>query len=322
MQELPVEQALQMYESMVKIRMFEEKIIDIYASGAMPGLAHLYIGEEAVAVGVCSALDEGDYITSTHRGHGHCIAKGAKIDRMMAELLGKVTGYCQGKGGSMHIADFDKGILGANGVVGGGIPIATGAGLAIKQRKSTQTVACFFGDAATNQGVFHESLNMAGLWKLPVIYVCENNFYGISVSQRRHQPIEDITIRAAGYGMPGVTVDGNDVLAVYQAAKEAVNRARRGEGPTLLVCKTYRWRGHHEGDPNRGTRYRPVAEIEEWMDRCPIKRWEEYLVARGVVPDTLEAIKKKVYDELEEAVKFAESSPYPNMDVTLSDVYA
>ncbi|MGI6284726.1 thiamine pyrophosphate-dependent dehydrogenase E1 component subunit alpha [Neomoorella humiferrea] len=322
MQELPIEQALQMYELMVKIRVFEEKIIDIYARGAMPGLAHLYIGEEAVAVGVCSALDEGDYITSTHRGHGHCIAKGARLDRMMAELLGKVTGYCQGKGGSMHIADFDKGILGANGVVAAGIPIATGAGLAIKQRRGTQAVACFFGDAATNQGVFHESLNMAGLWKLPVIYVCENNFYGISVSQRRHQPIEDISIRAASYNMPGVTVDGNDVLAVYQAAKEAVNRARRGEGPTLLVCKTYRWRGHHEGDPNRGTRYRSMAEIEEWMARCPIKRCEEYLLARGVVPATLEAIKKKVYDELEEAVKFAESSPYPNKDVALSDVYA
>lgn len=316
------DEVLRMYELMVKIRAFEERVVDIYARGAMPGLAHLYIGEEAVAVGVCTALEDGDYITSTHRGHGHCIAKGAGLDRMMAELLGKVTGYCKGKGGSMHIADFDKGILGANGVVAGGIPIATGAGLAIKQRKGTQVVACFFGDGATNQGVFHECLNMAGLWKLPVIYVCENNFYGISVSQRRHQPIEDISVRAASYGMPGVTVDGNDVLAVHQAAKEAVKRAREGEGPTLLVCKTYRWRGHHEGDPNRGARYRTMAEIEEWMARCPIKRCEEYLMARGIEAGILEATKKRIYEELEEAVRFAESSPYPDRSVALSDVYA
>lgn len=313
---------LRMYELMYKIRAFEEKVVDIYARGAMPGLAHLYIGEEAVAVGVCSALREDDYITSTHRGHGHCIAKGANVDRMMAELLGKVTGYCKGKGGSMHIADFDKGILGANGVVGGGIPIATGAALAIKMRGNDQVVACFFGDGATNQGVFHESLNIASIWKLPVVYVCENNYYGISVSQKRHQAIKDISIRASSYGMLGISVDGNDVLAVYNAAKDAIERARKGEGPTLLVCNTYRWRGHHEGDPNRGARYRTMEEIEEWMKRCPIKRFEEYLLSQGVSSQTLEDLRRRVKEEIEAAVKFAEESPYPEVEIALSDVYA
>ncbi|MBE3580512.1 MAG: thiamine pyrophosphate-dependent dehydrogenase E1 component subunit alpha [Thermoanaerobacteraceae bacterium] len=322
MRELSVDEVLAMYECMVKIRAFEEKVAEVYAKGIMPGLAHLYTGEEAVAVGVCYALEPTDYITSTHRGHGHCIAKGADLGRMMAELFGKETGYCQGKGGSMHIADFEKGILGANGVVGGGIPIATGAGLAIKLRKGKEVVACFFGDGASNQGAFHESLNMAGLWKLPVIYVCENNGYGISVAKKRHQAIEDISVRAAGYGMPGVTVDGNDVLEVRKAAEEAVERARKGEGPTLLVCNTYRWRGHHEGDPNRGARYRTREEIEEWMAKCPIKRCEDYLRSKGVSDDKFEAIKAAVNAELEKALKFAESSPYPDVSMVLKDVYA
>ncbi|GFN24174.1 thiamine pyrophosphate-dependent dehydrogenase E1 component subunit alpha [Thermanaeromonas sp. C210] len=322
MRELSVDEVLAMYECMVRIRHFEEKVAEVYAKGIMPGLAHLYTGEEAVATGVCYALEPTDYITSTHRGHGHVIAKGADLGPMMAELFGKETGYCQGKGGSMHIADFEKGILGANGVVGGGIPIATGAGLAIKLRKGKEVVACFFGDGASNQGAFHESLNMAGLWKLPVIYVCENNYYGISVSKKRHQAIDDIAVRAASYGMPGVTVDGNDVLAVRQAAEEAVERARKGEGPTLLVCNTYRWRGHHEGDPNRGARYRSKEEIEEWMAKCPIKRCEEYLRSKGVSDNKFEAIKAAVDKEIEEALKFAESSPYPDESMALRDVYA
>lgn len=313
---------LKIYEQMVKIRHFEDKVADIYARGLMPGLAHLYTGQEAVAVGVCNALRDDDYITSTHRGHGHCIAKGARLDRMMAELFGKVTGYCGGKGGSMHIADFERGILGANGVVGGGIPIATGAALGIKLRRSDQVVACFFGDGATNQGIFHESLNLAALWKLPVIYVCENNLYGISVAQSRHQAIKDISVRATSYNMIGVTVDGNDVLEVYHAALDAVKRARAGEGPTLLECKTYRWRGHHEGDPNRGTRYRTKEEIEEWMTKCPIKRFEQRLLEMGIASEVLEKIIEKVKQEIDDAVQFAENSPLPPVTAAMEHVYA
>ena len=226
------DQLIKMYTQMVRVRCFEEKLVEMFARGTMPGLAHLSIGEEAVAVGACNALRDDDYITSTHRGHAHCIAKGASLDRMMAELFGRETGYCGGKGGSMHIADFEKGILGANGIVGGGIPIAAGAGVGIKVQGRDSVVVCFFGDGASNQGAFHESANLAAIWKLPVIYVCENNLYGISMSQSRHQAIKNIADRAVAYGMPGRAIDGNDVLVVWQTVQEAVARARKGEGPT------------------------------------------------------------------------------------------
>lgn len=319
----PPDTIASIYKTMVKIRLFEEKVVEVYAKGLMPGLAHLYIGEEAVAAGACAATAPDDYITSTHRGHGHCIAKGGDLKKMMAEIFGKATGYCKGKGGSMHIADPDIGILGANGVVGGGIPVATGAGLSIKMRKTRQVVLCFFGDGASNQGSFHESLNLASVWKLPVIYICENNQYGISVSQKRHQAITDVADRAAAYAMPGVVVDGNDVLAVYSTVSEAVARAREGEGPSLLECKTYRWRGHHEGDPKQGITYRPWEEVEEWMRRCPIRRLEEAMIRQGLItPEQCEAVKAEVAREVEEAVEFAAQSPYPAVEEALSDVYA
>jgi len=315
-------QRVDLYEKMVTIRLFEEKIQDLYARGLVPGLVHLYIGEEAVATGVCANLKKEDYITSTHRGHGHVIAKGAELKYMMAELFGKKTGYCKGKGGSMHIADVNSGILGANGIAGGGIPIAVGAGLSAKMRKTDQVTACFFGDASSNNGTFHEGLNFASVHHLPVIFICENNLYGISVSQKQHQTIQDISIRAIAYNMPGITVDGNDVLAVYEASGKAIQRARAGEGPTLVECKTYRWRGHHEGDPNQGRRYRTIEEVKEWMEKCPIKRFEEKLVGEK----TLNKVKrKKIWEEIgkeiEEAVEFANQSPFPDHHDIYEDVY-
>lgn len=319
---IPQDKLLEMYQKMLEIRYFEEKLIEMYAQGLMPGLAHLYVGEEAVAVGVCAALEKNDMITSTHRGHGHCIAKGGELNRMMAEVFGKSDGYCRGKGGSMHIYDISLGIVGANGVVGGGIPLATGAALSAQVRGTNQVVACFFGDGASNQGSFHESLNLAALWKLPVVYVCENNGYGISVSQERHQAIKDISVRAKAYAMPGMIVDGNDVEAVYWAAKEFVDRARRGEGPALLECKTYRWRGHHEGDPNRGIRYRTREEMKAWEERCPIVRLEARLKQTGIEPLTLETIKEHVRSKVEASVVYANNSPLPDLKEALTDVYA
>ncbi|MDN5344282.1 MAG: acetoin:2,6-dichlorophenolindophenol oxidoreductase subunit alpha [Clostridia bacterium] len=322
MEALTMEKRLKMYRLMLTIRAFEEKIVEVYAQGLMPGLAHLYVGEEAVAVGVCTALEPADLITSTHRGHGHCIAKGGDVKLMMAEMFGKDTGYCRGKGGSMHISDIELGIVGANGVVGGGIPLATGAALSAQMRNSGQVVVCFFGDGASNNGSFHESLNLAALWRLPVVYVCENNGYGISVAQSRHQAIKDVAVRAAAYGMPGVTVDGNDVEAVHAAARVAVDRARQGEGPTLLECKTYRFRGHHEGDPNRGNRYRSRQEIVAWEEKCPLKGYEAKLLAGGVTWEQLEELKEKVQQAIEAAVQYANASPFPPLTAALADVYA
>jgi pyruvate dehydrogenase E1 component alpha subunit len=315
-------QLLGLYTTMLKIRLFEERIQDLYARGEVPGLAHLYVGEEAVAAGVCAALRHDDYITSTHRGHGHVIAKGAELRYMMAELFGKRTGYCKGKGGSMHIADMDIGILGANGIAGGGLPLAVGAGLSAKYRKSDQVVASFFGDGSSNNGTFHESLNFAALHRLPVIFVCENNRYGISVHQQMHQPIQDIAIRATSYDIPGVVVDGNDVLDVREAAVKAVRRARAGEGPTLMECKTYRWRGHHEGDPNQGARYRTREEIDEWKARCPIKRLEARLLGEKLVTrKRLAQVDRALVEELDEAVRFAQESPFPGLQEMFEDVH-
>ncbi|HOK17997.1 MAG TPA: pyruvate dehydrogenase (acetyl-transferring) E1 component subunit alpha [Caldisericia bacterium] len=317
--EIPKETLLTMYERMVRIRKFEEKASELFAQAKLPGFIHLYIGQEASGVGVCAALRDDDYITSTHRGHGNVIAKGGEPKYMMAELYGKITGYCKGKGGSMHIADAEKGILGANGIVGAGLPIATGAALSIKLRKSDQVVVCFFGDGASNQGTFHESINMGSLWKLPVVYVCENNQYGEFTSQKRHQVITDISQRATAYGIPGVTVDGMDVLAVYEAAVEAVKRAREGNGPTLLETKTYRFHGHFEGDPQL---YRDKAEVEEWMRKDPIPRFEKQLLDNNVVTEEeLKAIQNRIQQEIDDAVKFAEESPYPEDNEAVKDIY-
>ncbi|EGD51809.1 pyruvate dehydrogenase (acetyl-transferring) E1 component, alpha subunit [Thermoanaerobacter ethanolicus JW 200] len=310
---------LDMYTRMVKIRKFEEKVAELFAQGKVLGFVHLYIGEEATAVGVCENLEDKDYITSTHRGHGHLIAKGGDLKYMMAELYGKETGYCKGKGGSMHIADATKGILGANGIVGGGFPIAAGAALSAKMRGTDQVTVCFFGDGASNQSTFHEALNIASIWKLPVVFVCENNLYGISMRQDKHQAIKDVADRAIGYGIPGVTVDGNDVLAVYEVAKEAINRARSGAGPTLVECKTYRYRGHFEGDP---TIYRSKEEVEEWLAKDPILRLSKHILDNDVATEKeLKDIEARIVEEVEEAVRFAEESPYPKEEAAVEDVY-
>jgi len=316
------EKMIGMLRTMITIRLFEEKIVDMYARGLVPGLAHLYVGEEAVATGMCGNLRKEDYITSTHRGHGHVIAKGAEPKFMMAELFGKKTGYCKGKGGSMHIADVDIGILGANGIAGGGLPLAAGAGLSAKLRKTDQVTACFFGDGSSNNGTFHESLNFASVHRLAVIFVCENNTYGISTSQKQHQMIRDISIRAASYNMPGITVDGNDVMAVYEATGLAVQRARAGEGPTLIECKTYRWRGHHEGDPNQGRRYRTMEEVKEWMEKCPIRRFEDRLVEDKILTrPKIKKIWEEIQKEIDDSVEYASQSPFPEPKDLYEDVY-
>jgi len=316
------ETLLALYATMLTIRLFEDRIVDLYAHGEVPGLAHLYIGEEAVAAGVCAALRADDYITSTHRGHGHVIAKGAALKPMMAELFGKKSGYCKGKGGSMHIADMNIGILGANGIAGGGLPIAVGAGWSAKWRETDQVTACFFGDDASNNGTFHESLNLASLHRLPVIFVCENNLYGISTCQIMHQPITDIAIRSTSYDIPGCVADGNDILDVHQAAVKAVKRARAGEGPSLIECKTYRWRGHHEGDPNQGERYRSKDEIEQWKEKCPIERFVKKLIKDKVVTrKKLAEIEKQINAEIDAAVQFARESDFPVAEEMYADVY-
>jgi len=313
------EKLVEMYEKLVEIRFFEDKVFELYGQNLVPGTIHLYAGEEAVAVGACSALERTDYITSTHRGHGHCIAKGADLKRTMAEILGKKIGYCKGKGGSMHIADFSIGMLGATAVVGAGLPIAVGAGLSAKLRKTDQAVICFFGEGASNQGTFHESLNMASAWKLPVVFVCENNLYAMGTRQSRIMNVEDVAKRAVAYGISGKSVDGNDVIAVYEATRDAVEFARKGEGPTLIECKTYRRRGHSRVDP---ARYRPKEEVDEWLRRDPIKRFEDYLLQNDVLTEEeLQSVKAQVADRIDDAVKFALESPYPAPEEALEDVY-
>jgi len=286
----------------------------------MPGFVHLYLGQEAVAVGACAGLNDDDYITSTHRGHGHIIAKGGDLKRMMAELYGKATGYNKGKGGSMHIADPGLGILGANGIVGAGLPIATGAGLSAKLRKSGQVAVCFFGDGASNQGTFHEAINIAAAFSLPVVYVCENNLYAVGTRQSKVRKIEDIADRSAGYGIPGLIVDGNDVMAVYEACQEAIDRARAGLGPTLVECKTYRWRTHFEGEPDT---YRPREEVAAWLKREPIAPYRRRLVERGILTeDEADQIVARVVNELDEAVEFARMSALPAPESALDGLWA
>jgi len=317
-----IEQFIRMYRKMVGIRLFEEKVNDLYIRALMPGLAHLYIGEEAVAVGVCEALTSEDYITSTHRGHGHCLAKGAALDRMFAELLGKEAGYCKGKGGSMHIADPDTGNLGANAIVGGSAGIATGAALSAKRMKTGQVAVCFFGDGAMGQGLLYEVMNMAALWKLPVIYICENNLYN-EYTHNSETLAGDILTRAAGFGVPGETVDGQDVRKVYETAKAIVDRVRAGQGPAFLVCNTYRFMGHHVGDVNREY-YRPKKEEQMWKtERDPVKLFADWLTAQNLADRArLDQIQAEVQSEVDKAVEFAVAAPYPNADKVDQDVYA
>jgi len=310
---------IELYRGMVRIRRFEEKVSELFSKGLIPGFVHLYIGEEAVAVGVCANLTRNDYITSTHRGHGHCIAKGADLRRMMAELFGKKTGYCKGKGGSMHIADYSSGILGANAIVGANIPIAAGAAFAAKSKGTNQVAVAFFGDGASNTGAFHEGINIAAAWKLPVIFVCENNLYAISTRTTRSTPISNIADRAASYGIPGIIADGMDVMAVYESAHKAVERARKGQGPTLIECKTYRFYGSFEGDPQR---YRTKSEREEWQMKDPLN-FGEKLVNMGVLTDAdLQKIDQEVKSAVEEAVKYAQESPYPEPEEVTKDLFA
>jgi len=311
-----------MLRTMQTIRRFEERASDDFIGGDIYGVVHCYIGEEAVAVGVCEALTDTDQIISTHRGHGHCIAKGADLNRMMAELYGRETGYCKGKGGSMHIADFDIGMLGANGIVAGGISIITGAGLAAKKDGKGAVAVGFFGDGASNAGPFHESMNIAAAWKLPVVYVCENNGWAVNVPAGRSVATPDVAQRAGGYGIPGVIVDGNDIAAVYQAASHAVAGARAGEGPTLIEAKTYRQRAHTErvGQPD----YRPKEEVEAWMAKDPIPRALAVLQADdpSFTDADWQALDREVMDELEAAVAFAKASPFPTLDSALDDVFS
>jgi pyruvate dehydrogenase E1 component alpha subunit len=308
------------HRSMLRIRHFEEQIFEVYTSGLMHGLAHLYIGEEAVAVGVCTALRDDDFITSTHRGHGHCVAKGGKLDEMMAEVMGRVTGICRGKGGSMHIADMSVGILGANGIVGGGFGIATGAALSVKLRKTDQVAVCFFGDGASNQGIFFEVMNYAAIWDLPIVYVCENNQYGEYTATDAVTAGDTIADRAKPFGIPGSTIDGNDVEVVYEAANEAIQRARTGDGPTLIECMTYRHRGHHVGDPGDG--YRPEEERQEWQEKDPIARYKAALIESGIGEAELDRIDQEVKDEVADAVETAQGAPWPGVEEVDQHVYA
>jgi pyruvate dehydrogenase E1 component alpha subunit len=310
---------LDMYTQMVQIRTFEDAAGKNFADGLVPGFVHLYAGEEAVAVGVCAHLTDRDFITSTHRGHGHCIAKGVDIPGMVAELMGKSTGVCNGKGGSMHIADVDKGMLGANGIVGGGLPLACGAALTAKTQGKGAVAVCFFGDGASNQGTFHESLNLAAIWKLPVVFVCENNGYAEATPVSYHCSVGDIANRAAAYEIPGVIVDGLDLFSVYEAAGAAIDRARAGDGPTLLEAKTYRYYGHFQGDM---VTYRLEHEVAEYRDRDPIKSVRSYMLDHDVASsDELDTIDQRVAAALEKSWDDAKAAAWPDPEETLQDVY-
>lgn len=317
--DLTNEQLIKMYTTMVKIRTFENRVAEIFADGKIPGFVHLYVGEEAVATGVCANLTDKDYITSTHRGHGHLIAKGGDIKKMMAELFGKATGYCKGKGGSMHIADLDLGIMGANGIVGGGPPLASGAALACQYLGNGGVAVCFFGDGASNQGTTHEAMNLAACWKLPVVFINENNMYGISSCTLNSMCVPNVADRAAGYDIPGVVVDGNDVVAVCEAAAEGIKLARQGKGPSLIECKTYRHRGHFEGDP---CAYRDDAEVDEWKEKDPIPRLEQKLLEMEILNQSkIEEIKGALQKDLTAAEQFAVESPFPDVSELTTDVY-
>lgn len=317
-----VEHYLHMYQQMAKIRAFEEKVNELYTSALMPGLAHLYIGEEAVAVGVCASLKREDYITSTHRGHGHCLAKGASVDRMFAELLGKEAGYCRGKGGSMHIADIDSGNLGANAIVGGSAGIATGAAFSAKRLGNGRVAVCFFGEGALGQGLIYEVMNMASLWKLPVIYVCENNQYN-EYTHFSEVTAGEITARPKAFGIHTETVDGQDARAVYATMRRLVERVRSGDGPAFLLCETYRYRGHHVGDIDRAY-YRPKQEELDWMaNRDPLKLLSGWLMEKGLADQSIfDQIEAEVKNEIESGAEFAINAPYPNVSEVDQHVFA
>ncbi len=311
---------LRLYETMVRIRVFEQRAEQLFLDKKIPGFIHLYVGQEAIAAGVISHLRKDDYLTSTHRGHGHMLAKGADPRRMMAELFGKATGYCKGKGGSMHIMDFSLGVLGANGEVAGGIPIAAGAGMAVRLVKKTdQVVACFFGDGASNRGAFHEGLNWAAIYRLPIVFVVEHNCYASTMPTLESTSVKDISIRAQSYNMEGLCVDGNDVLQVYEAARQAVHKARRGDGPTLIEAKTYRLKGHYVGDPQK---YRDPQEAEARWRNDPIGRFERQLLDQQVLhEEARRSIWQRAEAEIEAAVRFAEDSPYPEPEQALTDLF-
>lgn len=319
--EISTEKQFDLHRRMVRIRLFEEAAGRLAESNKLPGFLHLYVGEEAVAAGVCGALNDDDHITSTHRGHGHLVAKGGNFNKMMAELMGKSTGYCKGKGGSMHISDTSLGMLGANGIVGAGSPIAVGAAFANKYRGRGQVAVSFFGDGATNIGAFHEAANMACALKLPIVFACENNEYGEFTPRDKTMAITDIVDRASGYGMPGAIVDGMDVIAVHEATLEAVQRARQGGGPSLIEAKTYRFYNHH-GVQNLGLKYRPDEEVARWKERDPITGLERRMIDNGVAnqPD-FDRIWAALREDISAAIAFAEDSPYPSSDQVLVDVY-
>lgn len=315
-------QKINLLKQMLKIRLFEERIQELYNQGQIPGSMHLSTGQEAVPVGFCENLDTDDYVISSHRGHGHILAKGGEYKYMMAELYGKTTGYCKGKGGSMHIACSDIGVLGANGIVGGGICIAAGVGFASRYLDDNKVTVAFFGDGATNTGAFHEGINFAAVRKSNVVFVIENNQYAISVPRELSDCVEDLSIRAKAYGIPGITVDGNDVVKVYQEAAKAIKRARSGKGPSLVECKTYRWHGHHAGEPKDGLLYRKQKEIDEWKKKDPIKRLQKELIDEDIV-DKKEVTKmmEGFEKELKEAIEFAEKSLLPGKEELYEDVY-
>jgi TPP-dependent pyruvate/acetoin dehydrogenase alpha subunit len=316
---IPKKKLAEMYKKMLHVRYFEDKVAYFFSLGMVHGTAHLYVGEEATGVGACAALSEEDLITSTHRGHGHCIGKGIDLNMMMAEFLGKETGYCKGRGGSMHIADLSRGNLGANGVVGGGMPIAVGAGLTTKMKNLDRIVLCFFGDGATNQGIFHESLNLASIWKLPILFLCENNQYGMSMNWRKSMSVDDIAVRATSYGMKSKTVDGNDIFVVYDAVRKAKEMVKEN-GPFLLVCNTYRILGHSKSDANL---YRTKEEVRQWQEKCPINHMRKILEENALfTSDQLEEIERDAKEDIEAAVRYAEESPFPSIDTILDDVYA
>jgi len=316
------EELIYLYRVMLTIRRFEERVVLDYQSGAIPGIVHSYIGQEAVATGVCTNLRRDDRIISNHRGHGHCIAKGADLNRMMAEIYGRKTGYCKGKGGSMHIADFNIGMLGANGIVAGGLPIAAGAALAAQLEGGDKVVVVFFGDGATNEGEFHEVLNLASIWKLPLVFACENNGYGVNTPVKYATGLEHVSERATGgYGIPGVVIDGNDVVAVYEAAKKAVAGVRAGKGPVFLEFMTYRWRGHYEapGLPD----LRPREELEVWKKKCPVVNFERKLLENSIISrEALDTINTQVMQQIEDAVSYALASPLPAPEDALDDVFS
>jgi len=319
--EISTTKQFDLHRRMVRIRLFEEAAGRLAEANRLPGFLHLYVGEEAVASGVCGALNDDDHITSTHRGHGHLVAKGGDFNRMMAELMGKATGYCKGKGGSMHISDTSLGMLGANGIVGAGSPIAVGAAFANRYRGRGQVAVAFFGDGSTNIGAFHEAANMACALHLPIVFACENNEYGEFTPRHKTMAITDIVDRAAGYGMPGVIVDGMDVIAVHEAAVEAVERARQGGGPSLIEAKTYRFYNHH-GIQNLGLKYRPDEEVATWKQRDPIFTFEDRMIENGVATrDKVDEIWAELRQDIETAIQFADDSPYPTPDQIMVDVY-